>query len=485
MSYCRECGHQLTNEHEFCPECGHPVERKAASSQGEQSQRYVESASPSREEGRDSVKPSNKKTKVITISVIAAAAILGGTYYGIDKTMMAPKAVSEKFIASVKGNDVNEVKKYVNDGQIQLEANDEQTKSFITYLHENRDVMKSISEGLAADSRALEAGVSSEDPSSYAKLEQDGKKWGIFDHYTVQVNPVYAKVQSTEDATAVYIDGKKAGTVSSDSSKKIGPFLPGTHTVKGEVQNDYGKVESEQEIEAANGEDVNVEFDWSDHAVYLSSDYDDATLFVNGKDTKTEIGDIDYLGPLPMDGSVKVYAKRKFDSGEKKTEEVSIKKGIEDIALNFDEEKTAEASAPSKEEQSDDQDSKADSGVSTSEVSSFIEQYMDATISSINSGDFSIAEPYIDSNGPKYKEQKEYTAYLIKKGITEDLLSFNVNRVTKLDDSMYKVYTTEQYDISYGDGSVKYKKFNSIHKVKELSDGSLGVYQLISSTEVK
>ncbi|MES9792091.1 zinc-ribbon domain-containing protein [Priestia megaterium] len=488
MGYCRECGHQLTNEHEFCPECGHPVERKAASSEGAASQRYAEPASSSVEEGRQSVKPSNKKTKVITFSVIAAAAILGGAYYGIDKTMMAPKAVSEKFIASVKGNDVDKVKKYVNDGQIQLEANDEQTKSFITYLHENPDVMKSISEGLAADSRALEAGVPSEDHSSYAKLEQDGKKWGIFDHYTVQVNPVYAKVQSTEDATAVYIDGKKAGTVSSDSSKKIGPFLPGTHAIKGEVQNDYGKVENEQEIDGTNGEDVNVEFDWSDHAVYVSSDYDDATLFVNGKDTKTEIGDIDYLGPLPMDGSVKVYAKRKFDSGEKKTEEVSIKKGIEDVALNFDEENTTEAtakaSAPSKNQETTDKGSEVNSGVSTSEVSSFIEQYMYATISSINSGDFSVAEPYIDTNGPKYKEQKDYTAYLIKKGITEDLLSFNVNRVTKIDDSMYKVYTTEEYDISYGDGSVKYKKFNSIHKVKELSDGSLGVYQLISSTEV-
>ncbi|MCJ7987243.1 zinc ribbon domain-containing protein [Priestia sp. OVL9] len=401
------------------PECGHPVERKAASSEGAASQRYAEPASSSVEEGRQSVKPSNKKTKVITISVIAAAAILGGAYYGIDKTMMAPKAVSEKFIASVKGNDVDKVKKYVNDGQIQLEANDEQTKSFITYLHENPDVMKSISEGLAADSRALEAGVPSEDHSSYAKLEQDGKKWVIFDHYTVQINLVYAKAQSTEDATVVYIDGQKAGTVSSDSSKKVGPFLPGTHIVKGEVQNDYGKVENEQEIEATNGEDVDVELDWSDHAVYISSDYDDATLFVNGKDTKTEIGDIDYLGPLPMDGSIKIYAKRKFDSGEKKTEEVSIKKGIEDVALNFDEENTTEAtakaSASSKNQETRGKGSEVNSGVSTSEVSSFIEQYMYATISSINSGDFSVAEPYIDSNGPKYKEQKDYTAYLIKK----------------------------------------------------------------------
>ncbi|MBT2257857.1 zinc ribbon domain-containing protein [Priestia megaterium] len=505
MGYCKECGHQLTSEHEFCPECGHPVERKAASSEGVESQRYAEPASPSVEEGRESIKPPNKKTKVIAISVIAAAAILGGAYYGIDKTMMAPKAVSEKFIASVKGNDVDKVKQYVNDGQIQLEANDEQTKSFITYLHENPDVMKSLSEGLAADSRALEAGVPSEDHSSYAKLEQDGKKWGIFDHYTVQVNPVYAKVQSTEDATAVYIDGQKAGTVSSDSSKKIGPFLPGTHTVKGEVQNDYGKVENEQEIEGTNGEDVNVEFDWSDHAVYVSSDYDDATLFVNGKDTKTEIGDIDYLGPLPMDGSVKVYAKRKFDSGEKKTEEVSIKKGIEDIALNFDEENTAEASAaPSAKKSnsgssstSNDSKEEVDSseaqtptyggGITDSEierVSSFTEQYMNATIASIESEDFSVASPYIDPNGPKYKEQKDYTAYLIKKGIKEDLLNFEVNDVSKIDDSTYKVATFEEYNITYGDGSVKYKRFHSVHKVKRLSNGDLGVYQLVSSTEI-
>ncbi|KRE10447.1 hypothetical protein ASE46_02455 [Bacillus sp. Root239] len=488
MGYCRECGHQLTNEHEFCPECGHPVERKAASSEGVESQRHVEPASSPVEETRQSVKPSNKKTKAITISVIAAAAILGGAYYGIDKTIMAPKAVSKGFVTAVKENDVSKVKGYVNDGQTKLKANDEQTKSFITYLNENPDVMKSISEGLAADSKALSSGAPSEEHSSYAKLEQDGKKWGIFDHYTVQIAPVYAKVQSTENATTVYIDGQKAASVSSDSSKKIGPLLPGTHAVKGEVKNDYGKVENEQKIDATDGE-VNVDFDWSDYAVYVSSDYDDATLFVNGKDTKTEIGDIDYLGPLPMDGSVKLYAERKFDSGEKKTEEVSIKKGMEDVALNFDEENTtqaaAKASASSEEEESSDEKSEATSGVSDSEVSSFMEEYMDATITSIDNEDFSIAEPFIDPNGPKYKEQKEYTSYLSNKGITEDLLSLNVNRVTKLDDSMYKVYTSEEYDISYADGSVKYKKFNSIHKVKVLDDGSLGVYQLISSTEAK
>ncbi|MDQ0803434.1 zinc ribbon domain-containing protein [Priestia megaterium] len=478
MKFCNSCGEKLKKNQKFCVNCGQQFEKDVKT-------KGVSGVFKPKQEENKASKKSSKKSKVIVISIVAAAVILGGTYYGINKTLMQPEAVAEGFISAVKSNDVEKVKKYVNDGQIQLEANDEQTKAFITYLHENSDVMESISEGLAADSKALESDVLSEGHSSYAKLEQDGKKWGIFNHYTVQVNPVYAKVQSTEDATAVYIDNQQAGTVNSNSTKKIGPFLPGTHTVKGKVKNDYGKVENEQEINGANGEDVNVEFDWSDYAVYVSSDYDDATLFVNNEDTKTEIGDIDYLGPLPMDGSVNVYAKREFDSGEKKTEAVSIKKGMTEIALNFDEESTSKVSAPVKEEEENHQDSNTDSGVSTSEISSFIEQYMNATISSINSGDFTIAEPFIDSNGPKYKEQKEYTGYLINKGITEDLISFNVNRVTKLDDSMYKVYTTEEYDISYGDGSVKYKKFNSIHKVKELSDGSLGVYQLVSSTEVK
>lgn len=61
-------------------------------------------------------------------------------------------------------------------------------------------------------------------------------------------------------------------------------------------------------------------------------------LFVNGKDIKIEISDIDYLGLLLMDGLVKLYVK----CGEKKMEEVLIKKGMEDVVFNFDEENMIE-----------------------------------------------------------------------------------------------------------------------------------------------
>ncbi|CJG18684.1 Predicted membrane protein [Streptococcus pneumoniae] len=102
---------------------------------------------------------------------------------------------------------------------------------------------------------------------------------------------------------------------------------------------------------------------------------------------------------------------------------------------------------------------------------------------SIKSHDFSIAAPYIDPAGKKYSEQKEYTAYLNQKNITEDLLNFEVTKVEPIPNG-YQVNTSEEYNITYGDGSVKHKKFKSVHKIQQQANGSLGVNELISSIEV-
>ncbi|AXI27979.1 hypothetical protein CIB87_02735 [Priestia megaterium] len=119
----------------------------------------------------------------------------------------------------------------------------------------------------------------------------------------------------------------------------------------------------------------------------------------------------------------------------------------------------------------------------TADLTLFMTEYMDATMKSIKNHDFSIAAPYIDPDGKKYNEQKEYTAYLNKKNITEDLLNFEVTNVEPIPNG-YQINTSEEYNITYGDGSVKHKKFKSVHKVLQLANGNLGVNELISSTEV-
>ncbi|MDQ0243755.1 putative membrane protein YvbJ [Bacillus fengqiuensis] len=118
------------------------------------------------------------------------------------------------------------------------------------------------------------------------------------------------------------------------------------------------------------------------------------------------------------------------------------------------------------------------------ELTSFVEEYMHSTIAAVNSEDFSLAEAYLDPDGKKYKEQKEYTAYLNKKKIKEELLNLKIKDIKKLDASTYEVSTYEEYKLMYSDGTEKYKNFNSVHKIKELSNGNFGVNELVSTKEV-
>ncbi|MCM3068249.1 hypothetical protein M3568_18135 [Priestia flexa] len=69
-----------------------------------------------------------------------------------------------------------------------------------------------------------------------------------------------------------------------------------------------------------------------------------------------------------------------------------------------------------------------------------------------------------------------------EKGITEELHTFDVKNVKDLGDGLYEVSTYEEYTISYVDGTSKQANFNTVHQVKD-SDGELGVYKLVKTTE--
>ncbi|MDQ0229292.1 zinc ribbon domain-containing protein [Metabacillus malikii] len=117
------------------------------------------------------------------------------------------------------------------------------------------------------------------------------------------------------------------------------------------------------------------------------------------------------------------------------------------------------------------------------QIASFVEEYMYASVDAINAENFSIVEPYLDSSGKKYNEQKEYTAYLNEKGITEELLNIEIKEVKKLDDTTYQVTSLDEYKLMYSDGTDKTTSFKTVQKVKIQSDGSFAMNELISTDE--
>jgi uncharacterized membrane protein YvbJ len=121
---------------------------------------------------------------------------------------------------------------------------------------------------------------------------------------------------------------------------------------------------------------------------------------------------------------------------------------------------------------------------STDEVDSFVESYISASVEAINDRDYSIVSGDIDSSSEYTTIVSDYIDYLDKKGITEDLVNIDVEKVEPLDDGSYHVYTFEEYNIHYDDGTSKYKSFDGKYKVTSTSSG-LKMYDLVSTEEVE
>lgn len=282
MKYCSNCKQQLEKGQAFCTKCGQSAATNQEVASAHQPQQEETQRSP-----RNSI---SKKTKVLSASILAAVVVLGGGYYAVDKMVMSPRAASEGFVKALKEKDIDKVKSYVNEGQIELSANDEQTKSFVEYLHRNPKVLSSINDGLSEETASYEETgtldeVSDETQWPYAHLQKDGKKWGIFDHYTVRVNPAYATVVSSEEDAMIYVDNQKVGKINSENGEKsVGPFLPGTHKIKAVIKNEDGSVSDEQSIDTFEEETASVHFDWSDYEVNI----DDSDEIENHEETEAE-----------------------------------------------------------------------------------------------------------------------------------------------------------------------------------------------------
>jgi uncharacterized membrane protein YvbJ len=118
------------------------------------------------------------------------------------------------------------------------------------------------------------------------------------------------------------------------------------------------------------------------------------------------------------------------------------------------------------------------------DVESFVESYISASVQAINERDYSIISGDIDSSSEYTTTVSDYIDYLDKKGITEDLVNIEIKKVETMDDGSFHVYTFEEYNIHYDDGTSKYKSFDGKYKVTSTGSG-LKMYDLVSTEEVE
>ena len=123
----------------------------------------------------------------------------------------------------------------------------------------------------------------------------------------------------------------------------------------------------------------------------------------------------------------------------------------------------------------------ATSEATKDELQSFISDYLSYGTSVINEGDFSVVESFHHPDRKSYDESKEYIDYLYEKDITETLISVELVDYEVTDNS-YLLYTVDEFDIYYPDGT-KRKKYDSVYKIV-VENGKIYVWSLEDTKEI-
>ena len=81
---------------------------------------------------------------------------------------------------------------------------------------------------------------------------------------------------------------------------EIGKLLPGNYTLKGEYKGEYGHLKSEETLDFSKAEENIDEHDIDLKGAYVNieSNIENATVFINGEDTKITVLDAKDFGPF-------------------------------------------------------------------------------------------------------------------------------------------------------------------------------------------
>ncbi len=450
LKFCGTCKKNVADHLNFCPECGSKVEV------------IVDKTAASYTEVQNEIKPAkSKKNLFLIIGFLIIAAVLFGAYkFGAYK--FSKEKQVNVMIEAFQKKDINAIDEIVKADDPSLKIKTEDIKAYMRYLKENPSYNKEL---LAYLQKQTIDQKLTKDKASFkdGQIVEEGKEWFLYPKYKFSMKSYYMSVSTTAKNAEIYVNDKKETELSSGkTSKELGPYFPGTYVVKATAKTELTELETEEEVDLADEQSGKVEVDLSLEGKYvtISSDENDATVFVNGK----KRGKLNYgsynLGPVSTDETVEVHLEKTTDFGVMKSE--SIKIGDQSTYyLKFPKE------------------------TSSSAVGEFVRNHLYDNVRAISLNDFSLIENNYDKSGKSYKEDRDYLQYLHKKGITEDLLTMEVRNVERQSETKYKVTTYEEYHIRYGDGSVKFKSFNNDHIVTVNGNGKMLYHSLGANNTLK
>ena len=248
----------------------------------------------------------NIRIKVYIIILILA---LVSIVFNITKPMSKKELINQLEMALLKGKE-NWVERNIKIDGAKAE-NDELKPLIHHYLLNNKDVEQVIS--------------NLKKSNNSGNLTIESEKSLLGENYYLNLSTISINITSDIKEAIIYINGREV------NKEELVSLIPGTYEVAYKLKTDYGDVEETKEMDILSSGDVKIEV--AAEYITLYSNFSDAKVYINEKDTKKTVSEIKKYGPIPNNKDITIYIAKDFPWGVIKSPEIKVQ---EDNILKID-----------------------------------------------------------------------------------------------------------------------------------------------------
>lgn len=249
-----------------------------------------------------------RKILFLTIIIVFAVGIVAMSNYKSSKNVL----LRNLEVAMSENKPEKIYKKIRLNGE---KISKEDLKPLSEYYYENKERVKGLIKGLK-----------NQGESGYFTLINE--KLLFFDNYHLEISPVSVKINTNFDETKIFLNNKEISSTKIDKN-----LIPGKYVLRGELETLYGIVEEEKEVYIM--EDLEYKLDIPAINITLTSNFEDASVFINNEDINKKVKDIQNFGPIPLEKNIIIYLQKELPWGIVKSEEVKLG-SLPNININVD-----------------------------------------------------------------------------------------------------------------------------------------------------
>ncbi|WP_017470972.1 zinc ribbon domain-containing protein [Amphibacillus jilinensis] len=305
--YCKKCGSKNEHKGKFCNKCGVSLT---------QMDKQQESEEITKKQSVQPKSPMSKRNKLI-VGIVLSLALLFFISYQVLDNYYAEDAQIDRLIASIENRESSDFVKQLVTYDPSFEVTEESIAPYMDYLNNNKEYLSRLVERMRNSNDAFNS-------SHELYIEQEGSYFGLFDRYQLVINPVYLAIESSIDGAVIAINDEEAGIYYADELVSVGPVAPGRYQFSAAVDSDIPleNVKTEDVLSTADTYLVTIPL----RSIHFSvtSDIEDATVYLDDVEIGVLSGGEGQFGPLPLNDNSLLQLKKAYESDTLASEPVHV-----------------------------------------------------------------------------------------------------------------------------------------------------------------